>query len=392
MYPSRKIQVGAVLAVLVVVSITPHAEACRFVPGGAMRFGAGVSGRAFVPGRTGFFPGVSPLTPGINPLAALVGNPYGGPVATMSSTGVGALGYDPYLFSTADPFSGYLKGTAAVIDAQGRYLQTVEQAYLAKEDVKRARLANRRAALEEWLWERENLPTLEQERARDAQQQLLRAQNDPPVTELWSGQSLNVLLNSAAALPPQGQGPNIPLDEELLSKINLNTGKGGVNFGLLKNDGNLTWPTALLDLKPAAEAQELRDQLQRRTKEAVEQAKNGALDPNTMRELEKSSERLQKLLLAQVGDLAFADYSEGKRYLGQFNDGLRALREPNAKEFANGKFKLQAGTVAELIEHMNKHGLKFAPAAPGDEAAYSALHRALADYSVGVSKLSAEKR
>jgi hypothetical protein len=235
-------------------------------------------------------------------------------------------------------------------------------------------------------------PTLEAERARDAQQQLQRALNDPPVTELWSGQSLNVLLQSAATLPPQGQGPNIPLEEAVLNRINLNTGKGGINFGLLKNEGNLSWPTALLDLKPAAESQELRDQLQRRAKEAFEQAKKGPVDPNTVRELEKSADRLQKLLLAQVGDLPFADYSEGKRYLGQLNDGLRALREPNAADFANGKFKLKAGSVADLIQHMTKHGLKFAPATPGDEAAYGALHRALADYSVAVSKLTAEKR
>jgi hypothetical protein len=392
MCKSRNCQLcAAVLALLSFGSVVPQSRACHFNAGGAMSFGAGVSGRAFgMPGLIpGFRPGVSPLLPGISPLNNLLVNPYGGPVATMTSAAYGA---DPYLYSTADPYSGYLKGTAAVIDAQGRYLVTVEQAYMAKEELKRAKLANKRAALEEWLWERENLPTLEAERARDAQQQLQRAQNDPPPTELWSGQSLNVLLQSAANLPPQGQGPNIPLDEELLNKINLNTGKGSINFGLLKNEGNLSWPTALLDLKPAGEAQELRDQLQRRAKEALEQAKKGPVDPNTVKELEKSSERLQKLLLAQVGDLPFADYSESKRYLGQLNDGLRALREPNAGDFANGKFKLKAGSVADLIQHMTKHGLKFAPATPGDESAYGALHRALADYSVAVSKLTAEKR
>jgi hypothetical protein len=389
MCKSRNYQLcAAVFALLTIGSVVPQAADCRFFAGGATRFGGGVSGRAHAGlGGVGFYPGVSPLLPGINPLTSLLTSPYG--AATMSSAAYGA---DPYLYSTADPYGGYLKGTAAVIDAQGRYLVTVEQAYMAKEDVKRAKLANKRAALQEWLWERENLPTLEQERARDAQQQLQRALNDPPVTELWSGQSLNVLLQSAATLPPQGQGPNIPLDEELLNKINLNTGKGGINFGLLKNEGNLSWPTALLDLKPAAESQELRDQLQRRAKEAFEQAKKGPVDPNTVKELEKSSERLQKLLLAQVGDLPFADYSESKRYLGQLNDGLRALREPNAGDFANGKFKLKAGSVADLIQHMTKHGLKFAPATPGDESAYGALHRALADYSVAVSKLSAEKR
>ena len=41
--------------------------------------------------------------------------------------------------------------------------------------------------------------------------------------------------------------------------------------------------------------------------------------------------------------------------------------------------------VAALAHYMIVHGLWFAPAAPGDESAYVALHRALADYDGATS-------
>jgi hypothetical protein len=41
---------------------------------------------------------------------------------------------------------------------------------------------------------------------------------------------------------------------------------------------------------------------------------------------------------------------------------------------------LKAKTVPELIKFMADRGLQFAPAVPGDENAYQALHSALAAY------------
>jgi len=235
------------------------------------------------------------------------------------------------------------------------------------------------------------LPTLEDERARIAGEQLRRAQNDPPLPEIWSGESLNVLLKSAQSLGKSVQGPNIPLDEEIVNKINLNSGKAGINFGLLKNEGQLTWPFSLREVKPAADSQELRDLLQRLAKKAFNEAKLGQIDPNTISELDKGTDRLQKMLVAQVGDMPFAQYSEGKRYLSQLYDGIKALREPNAGDIANGKFKLKGNTVAEVVDYMTKNGLQFAPAVAGEEAAYTALQRALAAYGAGVSKLVADR-
>src|SRR5207253_647781 len=83
-----------------------------------------------------------------------------------------------------------------------------------------------------------------------------------------------------------------------------------------------------------------------------------------------------------IPKLPTKDYIAAKRFLVQLNDGLRLLSQPDAENYFNGRYAPRAETVADLIDHMTKEGLKFAPAVPGDETAYENLHRALAVYVV----------
>jgi hypothetical protein len=73
---------------------------------------------------------------------------------------------------------------------------------------------------------------------------------------------------------------------------------------------------------------------------------------------------------------------ESNRYLGELNEAMKLLEKPHAGNYFNGKFSARGKTVADLVGHMSKQGLKFAPAVSGDEAAYENLHRALAMYDV----------
>jgi hypothetical protein len=360
--------------------------------------GQGLTGGGFtMPGAAGggiYRPPVGGAGGGyINPLAGLLG---GATMSSYPSSGYGQpsgdMGYPGY--NLPDPYSGYLKGSADVIKAQGQNLKDTQQAYLMAEDVKRAKLAYRRANYEEWLWERANLPTLEDERIRTAKENLRRAQNDPPLPEIWSGQSLNTLLNNAQTMVAsnKGQLPNVALDEDVISKINLNSGKGGVNFGLLKNEGKLSWPLAIRNLEPAGEAKEVREQLQALTEASVKKAKEGPVDPGTYREMEACADKLEKMLRKNISDMPFSEYTESKRYLTNLRDGLKALREPNAADFANGKFKLKGNTVKDLVEYMAKNGLQFAPAVGGEEGAYVALQRALVAFSQGAGAGMAAER
>jgi hypothetical protein len=79
---------------------------------------------------------------------------------------------DAYLVSLVVP------GVAEVINAQGRFLINNQQAQVLRQQLLQDRLASRRRIFNEWLYEREHLPTLEQLEGRSLEVgQLIRVTN-----------------------------------------------------------------------------------------------------------------------------------------------------------------------------------------------------------------------
>ncbi len=116
----------------------------------------------------------------------------------------------PYWGYTYDPYGGLLHGTADIIRSQGDYLKSLQEADLEKEQVRDAKLETRRKYVEQWLWERANLPTWQDERERVQREELRRSRNDPPITEIWSGGALNALLDDAKKITSIGQESGSP--------------------------------------------------------------------------------------------------------------------------------------------------------------------------------------
>src|SRR5262249_13220340 len=132
-----------------------------------------------------------------------------------------------------------------VIRAQGQFMLDHQHSLLIAEQVRTAKIENRKKELEQWLWERENLPTAQDERERVQREALRYARNDPSITEIWSGGALNHLLLHIQKLEATGYlSPATPLDPQTLAHINLTTGKKGGNLGLLRT-GKLFWPMLL---------------------------------------------------------------------------------------------------------------------------------------------------
>jgi hypothetical protein len=320
----------------------------------------------------------------VNPYASLYSNPYSSMYA--NSPGYDSSGYNPYYggYNYYDLYGGYLRGGADVINAQGRFLVNTQQAYLTREQVRSERIANRRKIFDEYLYEREKTPTAEEERQRHQLEQLNRSRNNPPVTEVWSGKALNDLLADLRKLPAKapagGQLVNLqqlPLDEDGLKHINVTQGTG--NIGLLKNEGRLNWPVTL----GGPEYKDQRERVSSLAQAAVRQAEfNGRVDPGTITQLSNDVEDLQRQLRKNSGDLPFALYTESKTFLSNLDDAVSALRQRDVGNYFTGKFALKAKTVPELVDQMTKQGLQFAPAVPGDEPSYVALHQALANYDV----------
>src|SRR5205823_56652 len=86
---------------------------------------------------------------------------------------------------------------------------------------------------------------LEDQQRRDFQRALDRARRDPPRTEIASGRALNVLLANLSAQMANGQrGPDVPLDDGVLARINVSAKSEG-DIGLLRDEGKLRWPASL---------------------------------------------------------------------------------------------------------------------------------------------------
>jgi hypothetical protein len=315
-----------------------------------------------------------------NPYASLYANPVGG-YGGYGTGGYGTGSPGSYT-SSYDPYGGYLRGSANVIDSQGKLVLQLEQARQTHEKTRQARIDTRRKLFEELTYERAHTLSFTERREQAIAESLRRSQGSAPVTEVWSAKALNDLLADLKKLHGhQVRGPRIELDPETLKQINVRGNRSG-SIGLLRDAGRLHWPLGLRDLEPAGHGNDLRRTLEAKAIEAVNQASSGRVNPGVIKDLQANVSKLHGLLARNVNELSANQYIEAKRFLNQFDDAIRALRDPNVGNYFNHTYVAQGKTVEELVKHMTQKGLTFAPATAGDEAAYQALHSALAAYDL----------
>jgi hypothetical protein len=330
---------------------------------------------------TVFNSAANPYLAGVNPYLggnSLTTSPYSG---YDNSSAYGGYGY----YET--PIGGYLRGAADIMGAQGRWYKDVQQALSMKEKFKQDQIVTRRQKFDEYLYEREKMPTAEDDRQRALQLQITRSLNNPPVAEILSGQAPNyILVDIRKNESKKGSPPAIPLDEDLLRHVNLTPGTG--NPGLLKNDGRIAWPTALQSDDFRSE----RELLNSLAPEATRQAVNGRVDSGALKDMNTALTRLHDRLTANIRDITPNDYIEASRFLGYFGDALKILARPDAGDFFSSRFASKGMSVEDLVKYMSDKGLTFAPAVTGDESAYQSLYRALLAYDQGSrAQYSAEK-
>jgi hypothetical protein len=317
-----------------------------------------------------------------NIAGAMIGLGYGGLGAYYSGMNTAGI-----YSGLSGGYQGYLSGAASVTTANAQYWQTIAQARIYNEEARRSRIQTRRAMIEQAEYERAHMPDPEKIRKDNLIRELDRARSSPPLTEIWSGNALNVLLRNLIAQQGQGvRGPNVPLSEDTLKSINPTTGDSRANIGLLKDKGDLQWPQSL----KAGPFKEARDKLARNLKDAVNTVSVGNSTPasETLNDLAADLKKLQDTLDAGVSDLSPDQFIEAKRYLRMVGNAVTALRSPDVANWFNNSRKLNSKNVAELIKFMTDKGLWFAPAAPGEESAYLALYHALAAYDAATARMS----
>jgi hypothetical protein len=322
--------------------------------------------------------------------AALSSSPY-----SLSTVGGGGTGYgytpyySPYGGGYQDPYSSTIQGLASLTSATGQYYVSVQRARLLREQSRQMALDTTRKRLELEAWYETIRPTAPKMLAREQANALDQARMGGSTARVWSGQDLNTLLKNIQKQLGTSQlknGSTVPLAEDTLKSINLTSGATTGNAGMLKDGVKLAWPQALDDQKTTEEA---RKRLARDLRSAVDLIKDGeTVKSELLKTIRSDYSTIKNKLSDSADELSMAQYIESKRYLNQLDAAIKALSDPNAKKYFNNNWIGKTKNVAELVKHMSSEGLTFAPATPGDEAAYNALYTALRSFD---SSLSSQK-
>jgi hypothetical protein len=299
--------------------------------------------------------------------------------------------YTPPYYTNTTPAQGYLNGAASVIQAQGGFAKDIQQSNIMKEQVKQAKLDTQRQMIQEWQWERSLQPTLNQVQEKQWMEGVQFARGNPPGARIWSGEVLNILLKDIqmAESATGVRGPMIPLDSEILSRINVTTGtqtssnKG--SLGMFRDGAKFDWPLAMTEDhfdKGRAEVEQF-------TTTAVKQLMTaGKAEPKTLRGLNQSLTRLRADLKTQVAEMPAGDYTRSVRYINELMDAAKQMQNPNAGNYFNGQWRAQGNTIGELVSNMTNKGVSFAPVTPGNEPSYNSLYQSLRTYNLAVARLA----
>jgi hypothetical protein len=245
-----------------------------------------------------------------------------------------------------------------------------------------AKLDTKKKAFDLAAYIRDNTPSFSQTEAKVQRQILARVQANATPQEIVSGKAQNVLLKNLEKFA----GRKVPvapvnLDEDTLKQLNVTSAHG--NLGLLRNNGQFTWPGALRSLIPPDE----RTALEKETQALFRQAANAPQpDADRLRDLKGDLDKIRTRLVRSVNEIPTPQYLAATRFLNDFDASLMALENGDTAAYLDFQSRFAGGgkTAQELVEYMVRNGLRFAPATPGDEAAYQAAHSALVAYSVAL--------
>jgi hypothetical protein len=87
---------------------------------------------------------------------------------------------------------------------------------------------------------------------------------------------------------------------------------------------------------------------------------------------------------------AFLVYQGGKRYLQSLAGGVLRLLETNDTRVFDGSYKFTGDSVVDLVHHLSRYGLEFAPPEPGDEGTYKKLFFAIRGIYEGMAASEAK--
>jgi hypothetical protein len=271
------------------------------------------------------------------------------------------------------------------LQAYGQIGLNQEQARILREQANQAKLDTRKKLVDTLAYIRANEYTFTQEQADIAKRLLERVQKTPTATEIQSGKSLNLMLADLAKFGNQPMRvPTISLDEDVLKLVNLSGPGSGGNIALLRDNGRFTWTQAFSDQNIISDKE--RKDIELEAQQLYQQAANGKVDPNTLKDLETGLRTARANLTKQISALPTGSFLEAQRFLDAFDAAVTGLKSGDVALNLDFQQKFIKGgkSVQELVDYLGAKGLRFAPASVGEERAYTALQAALSAHSMAI--------
>jgi hypothetical protein len=229
--------------------------------------------------------------------------------------------------------------------------------------------------------DRGSSPLLTAKEHEQFRRQLHQVLNDPSLPQILSAYTLNTLLRNIQALQGRGiVGSVVLLEEKTLELIHV-SGSGGGSVAAIQSK-RIKWPLEMLDEPYDAD----RGKFQELTDTAKQQLASDDLQRATIRDMQAVLDQMYSTHCRLANDMKLSDIISVRRCLEELDDCVHALSSPQAVNYFNRRWAPKGRDVAELVYHMTREGLRFAPALKGDEAAYQALRRALISYCYGLDQ------
>jgi len=295
--------------------------------------------------------------------------------------------YPGYPYQVMTPAGSYLTGASNVINSQGQFLISKQQAAVTQQEAEQAKLDTRRKTVEQWQYEQALQPTLAEVQAKAVQEGYEQMRGNPPSARIWSGEALNTLLRHIQQTQSYLSGmPSIPLDPRQVRKIRFTDGTNRGDVTLFAQGPKIDWPFPLRD--PAFKQN--REKIESLSADVVRQAGGGDVDYGTIKAIQGTAVVMIDDLKDHIDDFTPSDYMKAKRFLNDLSKGARGLGDPNGTAALKSQGGPQASTVDQLVAMMTNKGLRFAPAKDGDEEAYTALFQSLRAFDAGGSQMTAD--
>jgi hypothetical protein len=205
----------------------------------------------------------------------------------------------------------------------------------------------------------------------------------PTDEQILSGQSLNGLADAIRKLEAKGAKADAPLlPADLLSRI-VFEGSAAADVLMAARNGKLEAPEVLNTARYA----DTRAELNRTAKAVIDPLAAGKRLPDGAADrLAAAVKRARDSLHGAMQQMAFADAGAVKSYLDRLDNLAAGAKDRNNAGVYVQKWTTLGATASELVRHMDKYNLRFAPAPPGHGEAYLALQRGLGAYYAALAQ------